>query len=234
MLLSILFLLVYADIEYKGLNFLIHIRRKGVRCMSVCENQIASETSDLQPAPPAIDAAVHVSIPHGGLTANIIIDPPSGGGAQPTLEALESALAENGVCYNVDLQTLRSLVERPVYNHAISIATGVAPIDGVDGTAVFQFETDKKVLRPKKERTARWTCTIWALWKTLRKIRFYALSHSPPKAPRAYRWQASLCPSAKDGPSPAIWAKTRGSATTAPLYCPILTARWISAADKST
>lgn len=93
---------------------------------------------------PAVDAIVQVRIDSDGLTAYINIEPPLGGGAAPTLEALNKALSGNGIKQNIDVAKINELASNPVYNSDIVVANGRAPVNGVDGTASFQFETDNK------------------------------------------------------------------------------------------
>ncbi len=109
------------------------------------EPQMAPDTSSEEPgeAPLAVDAVIHVSIINFGIEACVEIEPPQGEGAPPTLKALESALAANGVVYNIDTEKLKELAEAPVYNTKIVVARGIAPVNGIDGTITLKFNTDK-------------------------------------------------------------------------------------------
>lgn len=100
-------------------------------------------------APPAVDAVIHVSIIGGDLEAYMDIEPPRDGGAAPTMEMLTAALEKAGVTHHIDREKLRELAVEPVYNHDILVAKGIAPVNGMDGTATFQFETGKS-LKPRE------------------------------------------------------------------------------------
>ena len=112
------------------------------------ENCELSETPN--ESPPAIDAIIHVSVVNGGLEAYLSIEPPSNDGAGPTLKALKAALSDFGVSYNIDSKKLEAIEAEPVYNSNILIASGVAPHNGINGTASFQFNTEHKNLKPKE------------------------------------------------------------------------------------
>lgn len=98
---------------------------------------------------PKIDAQIHVSVANGGLSAILLLEPPENGGLPPTLEALEKALAEAGVVFGIDRETLKRVAGQPAYHMEIPAASGIEPINGDDGTITYQFETGEKELRPK-------------------------------------------------------------------------------------
>jgi len=100
-------------------------------------------------APEPVDSVINVTIADDGFRAYINIEPPHNGGAPPTFEALQLALAAQDVTYNVDMERLKRLAEDPVYNQNILIASGRAPVDGIDGALNFHIETEKKELKPK-------------------------------------------------------------------------------------
>lgn len=97
--------------------------------------------------PPAVDAIIRVLIADNALEAYMTIAPPQNGGAVPTLGTLEAALADCGVCFNINREKLEALETEPVYNRDILIAGGFAPVNGVDGTATFNIETGKKDIK---------------------------------------------------------------------------------------
>ncbi|MGE4354276.1 MAG: DUF342 domain-containing protein [Oscillospiraceae bacterium] len=100
---------------------------------------------------PAVDAMVKVSISPDGLKASIYIQPPENGGSVPTYEAMRAELSNHNVSYNIDEQKLKDLDAAPEYNHVIVIARGIAPVDGLDGTASFRIKTEKKELKPREK-----------------------------------------------------------------------------------
>lgn len=109
----------------------------------------ALEDTAIPPPPPPIDAKVEVSIAEKGLRAYLKIQPPCNGGAAPTLESLNAALANHHITYHVDLEQLNQLAANPIYDQEILIATGLAPVDGSDGSVQFFIKTEKATLAPK-------------------------------------------------------------------------------------
>ena len=99
--------------------------------------------------PHAVDAIIHISIADNGLRAYLNMEPPRNGGAAPAMDELKAALSEHNISFHVDFEKLKSLEANPIYNQDIIIANGLAPVDGVDGTATFRIRTVKSGLRPK-------------------------------------------------------------------------------------
>ena len=101
------------------------------------------------------NANVQVSITDNGLLAFVLIEPPSNGGSPPTYDSICAALAKAGVTQNINVKKIKELAEEPVYGRNIIIATGIASVNGVDGTATLQFDTEKENLRPKENSDGR-------------------------------------------------------------------------------
>ena len=120
---------------------------------SAVENDSLVETPS--ETPPAIDAIIHVSVAADGLEAYLNIEPPSNGGIAPTVESMENALSNYGVTYNIDTEKLKDIEEVPLYNSSICVASGIAPVNGTDGTATFKIRTEKKQLKPKENEDGR-------------------------------------------------------------------------------
>lgn len=106
----------------------------------------AGNTSE--PLPP-VDAVIHVSTDEKELTAFMYINPPQNGGAGPTLEKMQAALSSAGITYNIDTEKLKALETAPVYGNYIPVASGLAPVDGVNGTATFMIRVVKPDAKPK-------------------------------------------------------------------------------------
>lgn len=107
------------------------------------------------PPPTPIDAKINISISKNQLEAYLYIEPSSNGGTDPTAEAMYDMLSERGVTYNIDMVKLREIESKPDYNCDILIASGVAPVNGIDGTASFKFDTEKKSLKPKENTNGK-------------------------------------------------------------------------------
>jgi len=122
--------------------------------MNILDNiaDVKIDVMDIKPdgSSPAVDAIIHVSISNDQLEAYINIEPPTGGGAAPTLAMLKTALDKYDISYNINMAKLKELEAEPVYNRNIVVAGGVAPVNGVDGTVSFRINTEKKSLKPKE------------------------------------------------------------------------------------
>ncbi len=95
--------------------------------------------------PPPVNAAAEVTVNADGLHAYIQLKPPANGGNSLSLEDLKAALARVRVTFGVDENALKSLAQNPVYGQKVTVASGIAPIDGVDGTYQLHFDTSKEV-----------------------------------------------------------------------------------------
>ena len=112
-----------------------------------------SEEAQYEPLP-AVAAVIHVSISENMLEAYLNIEPPENCSA-PNFEALADALSSRNITVNVDSEKLKEIADNPVYNCNITVARGIAPVDGVDGTATILIQTEKKALKPRKMMMAR-------------------------------------------------------------------------------
>ncbi len=112
-----------------------------------CEKTGEFSLSEREPSP--VDAVVHISFSDNRMEAYLRVEPPLNGGAAPTLRSFEDALAMRKIVYGVKTAKLKELAEHPVYDVDHLIATGVMPVNGVDGTYVFQFSLEKD-FRPKE------------------------------------------------------------------------------------
>ena len=99
------------------------------------------------PLPP-IDAVISVFISENQLESYLNIDPPQNGGAEPTFESLKAAVANRNVIYGINFVKLKVIAQNRIYSKNITIAQGVAPVNGIDGTYSFQFRVEKS-LKPK-------------------------------------------------------------------------------------
>lgn len=108
-----------------------------------------SPSEQLDEPQPAVDAVIHVFITDNGLNAYFYLEPPQNGGAAPTIDALKNALTLHRISYHVDFKMLRQLATNPIYGEDIIIARGLAPENGLDGTATFLIKTEREGFKPK-------------------------------------------------------------------------------------
>lgn len=98
----------------------------------------------------AADAVFVVDISNDELKATVIINPPSIGGADVTVEQIKKALTQQGVVAGVSDEKIQALVDRPAYNEPVVVAEAVLPVDGKDAYITYNFETDRSKLRAKQ------------------------------------------------------------------------------------
>jgi len=111
-------------------------------------NDSQNPTDEAKPSP--IDAVIHVSMSDNRMEAYIRVEPPMYDGALPTFKDYEDALVHRKITYGVDTAKLKDLAAHPIYNKDHLIAKGLMPINGENGTYVFQFSLEKNN-RPKEK-----------------------------------------------------------------------------------
>ncbi len=90
-----------------------------------------------------VDAQIEVSVSGNKMSCSVIIAPPENGGAAPTCESIRAALAQMGVGYGIDDDAIERLAA-PLYNTNVTVATGLLPENGEDGTVTELFPREKK------------------------------------------------------------------------------------------
>ncbi|MCL2126379.1 MAG: FapA family protein, partial [Oscillospiraceae bacterium] len=99
--------------------------------------------------PGAVDAKAKIVISDDGLEASIELAPPRNNGSDLSFEALNVALASEGVTFGIDSDALRELSEKPLYNLEKTVAHGVAPINGEDAIITYNVDMNP-TLMPKE------------------------------------------------------------------------------------
>lgn len=90
-----------------------------------------------------VDSAVAVSIPKDGMSAEMVLLPPSTSGKAKTAdEILDAVKNEWGVIYGLNEQAVRNTVESSVYFTPVIIAAGKTPEKGTDGSLEFLFSCE--------------------------------------------------------------------------------------------
>ncbi|MDL2273595.1 FapA family protein [Oscillospiraceae bacterium OttesenSCG-928-G22] len=90
---------------------------------------------------------MNVTLLNQNMVANINIAPPQDGGKDADETLVRKALSERGVVFGIDEAKLKEISATPVYNVDIVVAKGVAPINGIDASLRFFFNTASD-LRP--------------------------------------------------------------------------------------
>ncbi|MBQ0051584.1 MAG: DUF342 domain-containing protein [Treponema sp.] len=99
---------------------------------------------------PSADAVFVVDIAKDEMHATATISPPTLGGADVTASQIKAALTNQGVVAGISDEKIQSLVDSPVYNEPVIIASAVLPIDGHDAYIAYNFETDRSKIRAKE------------------------------------------------------------------------------------
>lgn len=94
------------------------------------------------------DGEVIVTVSPDFRNAFVSIYSASGNGRNVTYDDVISALNEKGVRYNIDTDRLHKIFEEEIFDRQVRAAVWKAPVDGVDGSIKYFFDTELK-LRPK-------------------------------------------------------------------------------------
>ncbi|MDR2356691.1 MAG: FapA family protein [Oscillospiraceae bacterium] len=97
-----------------------------------------------------VDAKIKVTVARDKLSADIEIQPPQDGGLPPTEEMIRAALGAVKVSFGIDEQQLEKLYTFPAYESAYTIARGIPPENGTDGTIEFHFDVSDGAGVPKE------------------------------------------------------------------------------------
>lgn len=96
---------------------------------------------DAKSGPKPIAAAVRVIVSSNLMQARIIIDPPKYQGQDVTPQMIDDALKKANVTFGIDMPLLEKLKANPLYSREYTIAHGVAPVNGTDGSIKYLFNT---------------------------------------------------------------------------------------------
>lgn len=100
------------------------------------------EQQNAKSGPKPVAAAVRVSVSSDLMQAGMIIDPPKYQGADATAQMIDDALKNAKVTYGIDVQLLQKIKANPQHSRDYTIARGVAPLNGTDGSIKYLFNTN--------------------------------------------------------------------------------------------
>lgn len=83
-----------------------------------------------------------ISVSTDEMEASLLLLPPEDGEEPPSFSDVMERVAEKGIVFGVDEQTVRRCAEAKEYGTEFRIAKGVCPKDGTDGKLVFHFNTE--------------------------------------------------------------------------------------------
>ncbi|MDR1916538.1 MAG: FapA family protein [Synergistaceae bacterium] len=104
--------------------------------------QIASQHQE-----EAKDADFRIKTSEDGLTCEMWVIPPSGGGAVPTAANIIGFMNAHGVVFGHDEKAISDMLENKVFKQWVVTAKGDAPINGKD--AKIDYKIDLDVLKPR-------------------------------------------------------------------------------------
>ncbi len=99
---------------------------------------------------PASDAIFVIDIAKDEMKATCIINAPSTGGADVTVNQIKQALTNQGVVAGISDEKIQDLVDNPVFNVPATVAEAVYPVDGRDAYIAYNFETDRSKIRAQE------------------------------------------------------------------------------------
>lgn len=88
-----------------------------------------------------VDSTVAVHVLSNGSEAYITVEPPKNGGAEITEAAIMEVLDKNNVKYGLDTDMIKGIVIDKKYSSKLPVAKWTPPVNGVDGTITYRFET---------------------------------------------------------------------------------------------
>jgi len=91
-----------------------------------------------------INAAASIVTSPDKMKAYITLSPPEGGGRMLSEDELLASLKEMGIVYGINIETVKALSKKPIYDERICIAEGILPVNGENGKVNFHFDINKK------------------------------------------------------------------------------------------
>lgn len=95
-----------------------------------------------------VPATVTVTVSRDLLSASLVIEPPKNQGADVTPRMIDDAISAAKVTFGVDEVLLEKIKAHPQYSHEYTIAHGIPPTPGKDGSIKYCFDINPKS-RPK-------------------------------------------------------------------------------------
>ena len=103
---------------------------------------------------PSHDATVSIEITDGEMKAVIVVTEPGPGGADVSVDFLESFLQSKGVVFGVKEDALREFESSPRYGRPVVVAEGAKARDGADARITYAFKGQRESVK-LKERDGR-------------------------------------------------------------------------------
>lgn len=98
-----------------------------------------------------VHSTVDVSMDANRTAAFFSFTRPSNGGIDISVDKINAALAEKGVCYGIMEENIRLAVEQQRYEENICAARWLPPEDGVDGTLKYYYKTESNIAPVENE-----------------------------------------------------------------------------------
>lgn len=95
------------------------------------------------------DEEIAIEISKNKMFAVISFIEPKSGGKLLTKDDILQQLNKKGIVYGIDLKTLDKILADKKYNYKYIIAKGTEVINGKNGTLKFNFDVEKKMIKPK-------------------------------------------------------------------------------------
>lgn len=101
---------------------------------------------------PAVNSFATVRIEDKSIFAEIEVTAPKYGGSDVTVNILNRALDEAGVCYGIKENVLKEIAEKKIYNKKIRVAEYTPPVTGKNGLIDYRFDRVPTALLVENEK----------------------------------------------------------------------------------
>lgn len=95
--------------------------------------------------PEPVPAQIRIRASKEKLKAWLFVFPPSNGGAEVTVGAIQEMLAQEGIVYGIQEDMIRKLCKERLYFKVIEAASGTAAVNGKDGEVIDCFPRETKL-----------------------------------------------------------------------------------------
>lgn len=99
---------------------------------------------------PAGDGLVTCEVSKDEMHATVTLTAPSMSGSDVNADSIKRTLQVQGVVAGFLDDKIQELVDNPIYNVPVEVASAILPIDGKDAYIAYNFETDRSKLKAKE------------------------------------------------------------------------------------
>jgi len=90
--------------------------------------------------PVPVDAVVKISLSSDQMEAKIFIESPKNEGKAVSALSIDNAIRDSKIIFGIDMQLVQRLKAEPQYSRELTLARGVVPVGGADGSIKYNFQ----------------------------------------------------------------------------------------------